>query len=275
MPLKDNFKIAICQLKVSDDKLDNLSRAAKFIKKAYNEYSPDIIILPEMFNCPYSYDYFQRFAESFPGESTRLLSGLAKEFETYIIGGSIPEVDRKKIYNTSYVFDRKGDLLAKHRKIHLFDIDISDGISFQESKHISPGKDTTVFDTDLCRTGVAICYDIRFPELIRKMVLRGALLVIAPAAFSMTTGPSHWHITARTRALDNQIYFVGASTARDPSSVYAAYGHSLIADPWGNIISEASSSQEIICGTINLDELKRIRREFPLLKHKRFELYRY
>jgi predicted amidohydrolase len=116
---------------------------------------------------------------------------------------------------------------------------------------------------------------MRFPELIRNMVLQGAQLVIIPAAFNMTTGPAHWHITARVRALDNQIYFACASSARDASSGYIAYGHSLIADPWGNIISEASTGEEIICGSIDMKEIDRIRKELPLLKHKRFELYRY
>ena len=144
---------------------------------------------------------------------------------------------------------------------------------FQESKHISPGKDITVFDTELCRIGVAICYDMRFPELIRKMALDGAQLIIIPAAFNMTTGPAHWHITARTRALDNQVFFACASPARDNDSGYMVYGHSLISDPWGNIITEASQSEEIICGEIDLEELSRIRRELPLLKHRKPELY--
>lgn len=273
--LKKSSKLAICQTNVINDKIANLSKAEELIRKAHRLYGADMIVLPEMFNCPYGYGYFKKFAESFPGESTDLLSGLARELGVYIIGGSIPEADDNKIFNTSYTFDRTGKLLARHRKIHLFDVDITDGISFQESKHISPGSEITVFDTDICRTGVAICYDMRFPELIRKMTLEGAVLIIIPAAFNMTTGPAHWHITVRTRALDNQVYFACASPARDNSAGYTIYGHSLISDPWGKIISEASTGEEIICGSIKLDELERIRKELPLLKHKRFDLYRY
>ena len=272
---KKTFKLAVCQNNVTNDKSANLARVEKLIRDAYRIHSADIIVLPEMFNCPYGYGYFRKFAESFPGESSGLLSGLAQEMGIYIVGGSIPEASANNIYNTSFIFNRNGKLIARHRKIHLFDVNISGGISFQESRHISPGNEVTVFDTDLCRTGVAICYDMRFPELIRKMTLEGALLIIIPAAFNMTTGPAHWHITARTRALDNQVYFVCASPARDTSAGYTVYGHSLISDPWGKIISEASTEEEIICGTIELERLYRIRKELPLLKHKRFDLYNY
>jgi predicted amidohydrolase len=272
---KKTFKLAVCQNNVTSDKTANLAKAEHLIREAYRLHAAEMIVLPEMFNCPYGYGYFRRFAESFPGKSTDLLSGLAKELGIYIIGGSIPEAVDDNIYNTSFTFDRKGKLLARHRKIHLFDVNIKGGISFKESSHISPGSEITVFDTDICRTGVAICYDMRFPELIRKMALEGAVLIIIPAAFNMTTGPAHWHITARTRALDNQVYFVCASPARDVSAGYTVYGHSLISDPWGSIISEASTGEEVICGTIELDKLYRIRKELPLLKHKKFDLYKY
>jgi predicted amidohydrolase len=114
---------------------------------------------------------------------------------------------------------------------------------------------------------------MRFPEIIRKMALDGAQLIIIPAAFNMTTGPAHWHITARTRALDNQVFFACASPARYNDSGYEVYGHSLISDPWGNIIAEASHDEEIVCGDIDLEELIRIRRELPLLEHRKPELY--
>jgi len=243
------------------------------IRNSQQLHGSDMVVLPEMFNCPYGYGYFKRFAEAYPGESTRLLSGLARELGIYIIGGSIPESEGKKIFNTSFTFDRTGRLLGRHRKIHLFDVNITGGISFQESRNISPGSDITVFDTDLCRTGVAICYDMRFPELVRNIALKGALLIIVPAAFNMTTGPAHWHITARTRALDNQVYFACASPARDDGAGYTVYGHSLVSDPWGSIISEASTGEQIIGATIDLGEVERIRRELPLLRHRRPDLY--
>lgn len=234
----------------------------------------DIIILPEMFNCPYDSTFFGRFCESYPGETVNLLSVLARLNSVYIIGGSIPESEGGNIYNTSYCFDRKGGLIGRHRKIHLFDVEIEGGIIFKESKTITAGSEVTVIQTEFCKIGVAICYDMRFPELIRKMVLNGAKIIVVPAAFNMTTGPAHWNILARTRALDNQVYFIAASPARDEKASYTAYGHSLIADPWGDIIAEASEKEEIIFSEINLDFVDKIRRELPLLKHRKEEVYK-
>jgi omega-amidase len=233
----------------------------------------DIIVLPEMFNCPYDSSYFNRFSEDYPGETADLLSMLAALHSVYIIGGSIPEREGNAIYNTSYSFDRKGGLIGRHRKIHLFDVEIEGGISFKESETITAGSDVTVIETEFCKIGIAICYDIRFPELIRKMVLGGAKIIIVPAAFNMTTGPAHWHILARIRALDNQAYFIAASPARDEEASYIAYGHSLVANPWGDIISEASEKQEVIFSEIDLGFVDKIRKELPLLKHRKEEVY--
>jgi omega-amidase len=268
-----NPVVAVCQLKVTDNKTHNLNNVQKMIEDAAMR-GADIIILPEMFNCPYDSSYFGRFSEAYPGETAGLLSMLAALHSVYIIGGSIPENDKNSIYNTSYSFDRKGALIGKHRKIHLFDVDVEGGIRFKESEMITAGKNVTVIETEFCKIGIAICYDMRFPELIRKMVLIGAQIVVVPAAFNMTTGPAHWHLLIRTRALDNQIYFIAASPARDEQASYAAYGHSLIADPWGNIISEASERQEIIFSEIDLGFVDKIRRELPLLKHRREEVYK-
>lgn len=269
-----NIKIAVCQIKVLKIKEKNLRNAEKMIREASTK-DPQIIILPEMFNCPYSNSYFPLFAESYPGETTNLLSSLARELSIYIIGGSIPEKEGNKIYNTSYSFDKNGNLIGKHRKIHLFDVNIENGIKFRESVFLSSGSSVTVFDTSLCRIGVAVCYDMRFPELIRKMALLGAKLIIIPAAFNMTTGPAHWHLIARSRALDNQIFFIAASPARNSKdTAYISYGHSLIANPWGEIIAEAGTGQCILYGTIDMDFLERIRNQLPVLKHQREGIYK-
>jgi omega-amidase len=272
---KNNLKlaVAVCQLKVSDNKTLNLKNAQKMIEDAALQCA-DIIILPEMFNCPYDPSYFSQYSENYPGVTTSLLSALAALHSVYIIGGSIPEREKNQIYNTSYSFDRKGALIGKHRKIHLFDVEIEGEIRFKESETITAGSGLTVIETEFCKIGIAICYDMRFPELIRKMVLSGAQIIVVPSAFNMTTGPAHWHLIARTRALDNQVYFIAASPARDEKASYIAYGHSLVVNPWGDIISEASEKEEIIFSEIDLGFVDKIRRELPLLKHRREEVYK-
>jgi predicted amidohydrolase len=267
------INIALCQIKVLDNKEKNLARAENLISDAAAK-GVDFVILPEMFNCPYDRKYFPIFAEGHPGRTTGLLAALARRYSIYIIGGSIPEKEKSKIYNTSFVFDRDGKLIAKHRKIHLFDVTLKGGIDFKESDTFSPGSKLTVFNSEFGKIGIAICYDMRFPELIRKMVLQDAKIVIVPAAFNMTTGPAHWHITARTRALDNQIYFVAVSTARNKKASYVSYGHSLVVDPWGKIVAEAGIDESIITAEIDLDYIHEIRSELPLLKHRKEELYK-
>ncbi len=265
------IKIAICQLKVKNHKKENLAKAANMVRESAK--NANIIVLPEMFNCPYNIDLFPAFAEKYPGETTNILSSLAKELKILLIGGSIPETEDHNIYNTCFIFNQHGKLIARHRKIHLFDVDIKGKISFKESSVLSPGNKITVFNTNFCKIGICICYDVRFPGLVSKMASMGAKIIIVPAAFNMITGPAHWHVINRARALDNQIYFVSASPARNQNSSYTAYGHSMIVNPWGKIIKEAGHSEQILYGSIDLDYLEKIRSELPVLKHKRKNIY--
>lgn len=268
----DKLKIAVCQMEVIEKKEENLKKAKDMIKEA-SANGADLVVLPEMFNCPYDNSFFPKYAEAFLDTTTKFLSQLAEEEGIYIVGGSIPENEGDKIYNTSYTFDRNGKLINKYRKMHLFDVDIEDGISFRESDTLGSGNNIMVFDTEFCKIGIAICYDMRFPELMRLMTIKGAEIIIVPAAFNMTTGPAHWHSLAKIRALDNQVYFVAASPSRKLDSSYVAFGHSLIVDPWGDIISEGDEKEIIIYGDIDLSRIKKIRNQLPLLKHRRIDLY--
>lgn len=264
------MKIAVIQIDVTRDKKANLEHAEQLIRQASQK--ADFIVLPEMFNCPYNAKTFMTYAEAFPGETTNLLENLAKELDLLIVGGSIPELEADKIFNTSFIYGPEG-LIGKHRKAHLFDVDIKGGITFKESDVLHPGHRSTVLTYKDITFGVCICYDMRFPELARTMVNQGAEMIIVPAAFNTTTGPAHWHITARARAVDNQVYFVVASPARSDYLSYKAYGHSLIVNPWGTILSEADILEEIIYADIDREYIKKIRSELPLLNHRRHELY--
>ena len=266
------FKLALCQLKGSYDKEESRQTVRRYVTEAASN-GADVIALPEMWDCPYSNDYFREYAETADGETVKFMSDLAAELGVYLIGGSISEIDDDKVYNTAFCFDREGRMIGRHRKTYLFDIDVEGGIRFMESDTLTAGDSATVIDTEFGKIGVAICYDVRFPELFRRMTLDGARMVILPAAFNMTTGPAHWDITMRARALDNQIFFAANSPARDEEGIYVAYGNSCIVSPWGDFIAHADEKECILYADIDFGYEDSIRNQLPLLKHRRPELY--
>ena len=268
------IKLALCQMNVVDDKESNLEKASILINKSI-ENNADFIILPEMFNCPYSNDKFIEYGEEERDSITlNTISKLAKDNNIYILAGSIPEKDNDKLYNTSYLFDKKGEIIAKHRKMHLFDIDVKDKITFKESEVLTAGDEYTVADTEFGEIGIGICYDVRFVELARIMVENGAQILFYPGAFNMTTGPAHWELLFRSRALDNQVFCVGVAPALNESASYHSYGHSIITNPWGEVITQGDEKEDLIIAEIDLSEIKKVREEIPLLKNKRNDLYK-
>ena len=271
--MKNNFKIAICQMKVVDDKDINLKHAADFIERSAAG-DADLVVLPEMFNCPYDNQKFSLYSENRKdSKSLKKVREAARGCGVHLVAGSLPESDDGNIYNTSFIFNSDGDMLGVHRKLHLFDIDVPGEIYFKESETLTPGDKITVVETDLCKIGVAICYDIRFAELLRIMTREGAELLVIPGAFNMTTGPAHWETLIRSRAMDNQVYVAAASPARDENASYVAYGHSMIVDPWGEVLAQAGSGEEIIYARIKSSRIKEIRNQLPLLKNRRDDLY--
>ena len=266
-------KVALCQMNVVDNKEKNLRKASSMIAQCIKE-NVDFIVLPEMFNCPYSNDKFVEYAEVEKDSETLLkISDLSCKNNVYILAGSIPEKENDKLYNTSYLFDKEGDIIAKHRKMHLFDIDVKGKITFKESDVLTAGDEFTTADTEFGKIGIGICYDIRFPELARIMAQKGASILFYPGAFNMTTGPAHWELLFKSRALDNQVYCVGVAPALNEDASYHSFGHSIVTSPWGEIIAEANEKETLIISEIDLDEIKKIREELPLLKNKREDLY--
>ena len=155
----------------------------------------------------------------------------------------------------------------------IFDIDVSGGQYFKESDTLIAGNDITVFDTEFGKIGVCICYDIRFVELSRIMALEGANIIIVPAAFNMTTGPAHWELSFRARALDNQVYTIGVAPARNQYAEYVSYGNSIVVSPWGEVITRLSEKEEIAFCDIDLNVVDKIRQELPILAHRREDIY--
>ena len=267
------IKIALIQMHIEENKHKNLETANEFIKKVASE-GCDLAILPEMFTTPYKTENFPLYAEFEGDKSFNTLSNMAKENSIYLVGGSIPEKDEKNlIYNTSYVFNRNGQKIAKHRKIHLFDIDVEDGQCFKESDTLTAGNKITVFDTEFGKIGLCICFDFRFPELGRLMAQMGAQIIIVPAAFNMTTGPAHWDLMFRSRAVDNQVYTVGCAPSRDVNGCYISYGNSIVVSPWGDIIYKMDEKEGYKIIELDLDYVKKIRKELPLMSARRLDLY--
>lgn len=266
------MKIAQLQTHVYPEKQRSLAQVEAYMDKVMPE-KPDLVTLGEMFQCPYVTQNFPLYAEEEGGDTWQRLSQLAAKHQVYLSAGTVPELDGGKVYNTAYVFDRQGRQIAKHRKVHLFDINVEGGQSFKESDTLSAGNQVTVFDTEFGKIGICVCFDFRFPELGRLMALKGAKLILVPAAFNMTTGPAHWQIMFRSQALNNQCFVAGTSPARDEASSYVAWGHSLLVSPWGDIIKEADEKEGFQITEIDLSEADRIRNQLPLLSARRTDVY--
>ena len=269
----NDMKIVQIQSHVYSEKMKNLEQLEVRLRELDGQ-KPDLVMLGEMFCCPYETSLFPSYAEDEGGPVWSRLSSLAREHGIYLAAGSVPERDEAgKVYNTAYVFDRDGRQIAKHRKVHMFDIQVEGGQHFRESETLTPGDACTVFDTEFGKIGLCICFDFRFPELARRMVLEGARLILVPAAFNMTTGPTHWELMFRSRAVDNQCFVAGTSCARDMQANYVAWGHTLLVSPWGDVIEEMGEEEGVIVNTIDLSYADKVRRELPLLSARREEVY--
>lgn len=269
----NKLKVAIIQMGVIEDKNKNIEKASSLIKNAVKE-GIDIAVLPEMFLCPYDKSSFPVYAEKEGDLSYLLLSEIAKQNNIYLIAGSVPEKDNNgNIFNTSYVFDPNGNKIAKHRKVHLFDIDIENGQYFKESDTLDVGDEVTVFDTKFGKIGLCICYDFRFPELSRLMMDKGAKAIIVPAAFNMTTGPAHWELLFRCRAVDNQVYTIGCAPARDYNASYISYGNSIAVSPFGEILVHMNEKEGYNICSLDFDYVDKVRSELPLISHRRLDIY--
>ena len=270
---RNTLRIASVQLAKQPTKEETYAHIRALVG-AIPDGAADLVMLPEMWNGPYDARLFPTFAEPDGGPSWQFLSALAKETRVYLCGGSIAEREGGRVYNTSYVFDPDGRQIAKHRKMHLFDIDVTGGQRFFESDTLTAGDSVTVFDTPFCRIGLCICYDFRFPELARLTVDAGAKVLLVPAAFNMTTGPAHWELLFRSRAVDNQVYTVGVAPARDPDASYRSWGHSIVCSPWGDVLMQADETETVRITALDLDRLEQVRKELPVLKQRRTDVYR-
>lgn len=263
------FLTAAVQMLACDDKAANLEEASQWVRKAASE-GARVIALPEVFNWRGDKAKEIISAEPIPGPSSGAMGQIARELGIYLLAGSILEQisDNDKVYNTSLLFGPSGQLLASYRKIHLFDVDLANGVCARESDTRARGENVVVAETALCPMGLSICYDLRFPELYRAVVAHGAQLIFVPSAFTAYTGQAHWETLLRARAIENQVYVIAPNQfGKNPRS-FETHGHSMIIDPWGKILAEAPDGPGVVLAEIDLDYLSRIREELPALSHR-------
>ncbi len=262
--------IAVAQMDSTGNRSDNLRKMEEMTKKAASE-GADLILFPE--HADYLGKPIGPHAEADNGKSAQTLSRMASENNIWLHCGSIPERNPEgKPYNTSLFFDRYDNLVAKYRKIHLFEVDISNGPRVNESDVIAAGEKAVVVDTEFGQVGFAICYDLRFPELFHKLADQGAELIFLPANFTALTGEAHWEVLIRARAIENTCYIAAAGqVGRKPD--FESYGHSMIVDPWGRILAEQEEGEGLIFADFDTDVLAQVRGQMPSLKNARKDLW--
>jgi omega-amidase len=299
-------KVALCQLSVGDDKSKNIDAMVAAVRAAARDGAA-LVVLPEMWNCPYANASFPTYAEVIDpttrwgpavctdetgpandassvvdSPSVAALAAVARETGVVLVGGSIPERDADDtnlLYNACCVFDGDRGLIAKHRKTHLFDLDIPGEISFRESDTLAAGAELTVADTAIGRIGVGICFDMRFPELAAVCASRGASMLVYPGAFNTVTGPLHWELLQRARAVDNQLFVLTCSPARDVDAkkksppAYEAWGHSTVVGPFAEILATTDEHESIVVAECDLEQIAIRRRNMPLETQRRGDLY--
>lgn len=259
--MKD-FKVGIVQLPAKGDKNYNLEKMEEYVNKA-SDLGADVVCLPEMWNCPYQNSYFVKFAEKEYDISYKKMSEVAKKNNIYLVGGSIPVKIGEKIYNRSYVFNRDGEEIYRYSKINLFDIE-----GFKESDTLSGGKSLGVFETEFGIFGLAICFDLRFPEMFQRFIEFGAEVIFAPSTFLVKTGEKHFQLLNQARAIDSQCYMISPTIARDDDLSRNAYAHSLVVEPSGEVVIDMGIEPSVEVIEIKEEKVKREREKFPLEKSR-------
>src|SRR5262245_15516787 len=252
------------------DRGDNLARATALIREAARR-GARLALLPQVFAWRGPRDDEAAAAEPVPGPTTAALGSLARELGLYLCAGSLLErvAGEARTFNTSCLFDPAGTLVARYRKIHLFDVDLPGRVTVCESATRAPGQEVVVRATPLGTLGLSVCYDLRFPELYRALVGAGAEVLLVPSAFTFPTGAAHWEVLCRARAVENQCYLIAADQTGKSPHGFLDYGDSLIVDPWGRVLARASEGDAVVTAEIDLAYLERVRRELPSLRHRR------
>jgi predicted amidohydrolase len=279
------LRIGLAQVNSRQNKSANLAAAGKAIDHLAGQ-GVDLVLLPEMFNFHGLDAANAEAAETVPGPSTEWAAGKAQHHGIFVHCGSL--VERRgggdqgpgcgqgrgeRLYNTSVVFDRRGAEIARYSKLHLFDARTPDGLEYSESKLISPGNEVVVCDCDGVTLGLAICYDLRFPQLFHALADKGAQVLLVAAAFTVPTGISHWESLLRARAIENGCYVAGCGQWGRYARGRENYGHSMVVDPWGVVVAQCREGVDTLVAELDMDHLLAVRERMPVQRHRRRDLF--
>ncbi|HUB08507.1 MAG TPA: carbon-nitrogen hydrolase family protein [Myxococcales bacterium] len=262
---------AVCQMSSGPDKAQNVALARELVSRAA-AMGASFVALPENFELMASSQEKREQAEPLDGPTLTSLRELARALGITLLAGSLAErAEGGKVHNTSVLVGPDGRDLAVYRKIHLFDVDIRDGATYRESELVVPGSEAVTGDSPQGRVGLSVCYDLRFPELYRRLSRAGAEILTVPAAFTLLTGKDHWEVLLRARAIENQCFVVAAAQHGSHPGNRLTYGHSMIVDPWGIVLACCADGSGVALAELDRAALARIRKQLPALEHRRLE----
>jgi predicted amidohydrolase len=267
-----SYLAAAIQMSAGSEKEANLERAERLVRTAAS-YGAGFIALPETFNWRGKRGAEASAAETIDGESISLMARLARELKVHIVAGSITEhiEGEEKTYNTSVMLGPDGVRMGVYRKIHLFDIDLPGRVTVKESAVRLSGSEVVCVAAAVGAVGLSICYDLRFPELYRRLAFEGAKVLTVPSCFTFPTGEAHWESLLRARAIENQAYVVAPAQFGPNVHGFSDYGNSMIVDPWGRVLGRASDQEGVVMAPVDLHYLDRIRNDLPALTHARLK----
>ena len=265
--------VGLAQMNSRDNRQQNLE-AAEMLIRSLAAQGAELIMLPEYFHFMGPDELKKQHAEpllkSFWLER---VAGLAHELNIHIHIGSCLEKEGERIFNTAVVIDPHEQIIARYRKIHLFDVEVPDGKSYFESSVFSPGQDVATFGIGDFTFGMATCYDLRFPEMFRKLSMKGANVLLVPAAFTLETGRDHWEILLRARAIENLCWVAAAGQWDEAPPNYRSFGRSMVINPWGLVTAQAGDGVRGLIAELDLAIVKEIRSTFPSLSHRRSDIF--
>ena len=282
------MRVAAIQTTAGPDRGENLERAGHLVEEAADG-GARLVVLPEYFSVAGSPDHLRSDAEALDGPTRTWAAALARRLGIHLLAGTFPErlappdphaaagPAPERVFNTSCLLDPAGSLQAVYRKVHLFDVTLGKA-TFRESATVTPGSELCVTALDRATVlGLSVCYDLRFPEMYRIMALEGATVVAVPSAFTAATGPAHWELLLRARAVENQVFVIGAGQVGAlPPGMPACHGHSMIVDPWGSVLAErAHPTPGVVLADLDVGLQARVRSELPVLANRRPAAYRW